>query len=238
MALSKASRTATRARDKDEPLSGARASESEVEFFDCEQGGEEWKRLHIGVPSASRFKAIMASGRDGDASKTRAKLLYQMAGEILTGEPAETFKNAVMQRGIEMEPEAREHYAFRPNVELTSVGFARRTIGRVTVGCSPDSLVGKDGLLEIKTMAPDMLIELLQSGRFPTEHRAQVHGSLWVLKRQWCDLKIFYRGMPVSPEFRIERDEIFIRMIDEAVQVFDYDLRRLVEKIKDMGGKR
>lgn len=212
----------------------------DVEFFDCEQGSEEWFTLRLGMPTASNFSTIMASGKDGGASKTRAKLLRQLAGEILTGVPAETYSNAHMQRGKDMEAEIRENYAFTRGVEPTLIGFVRRALPRGRfVGCSPDSLIGDDGVLEVKTMIPDLMIELVDRGMqgFPSEHRAQCQGSLWVTGRSWCDLRIGYRGMPITPTFRVERDDVFIKEISEAVEVFDYDLRKLVERIRNMSGR-
>jgi predicted phage-related endonuclease len=206
-----------------------------VEFFSEEeypQGSEEWFRLRLGMPTASNFAAIMAGGE----GKMRASLMRRMAGEILTDQLAETFKSEAMARGNEMEAEARDRFAFTNNVELERVGFVRRTLpnGRF-VGCSPDSLIGKDGVLEVKTMRPDLMIELIESGRFPTEHRAQVHGSLWVTGRSVCKLVIYYRGMPVTPTFTVERDDRYIAEIAEAVEVFDYELRKMVERIRGKG---
>lgn len=210
-----------------------------VETFDCEQGSEEWYRLRLGICTASNFATIMATGADGE-SKTRKKLLYQMAGEILTNEPAENYSNQYMQRGKDMEQEARSFYAFTRGVEVEQVGFVRRVMkdalyGERVVGASPDSLVGADKVLEIKTMAPHLLIDLLESGRFPTEHRAQCQGSLWVTGRSVCHLLIFYRGMPVAPTFTVERDDVYIRKIQDAVEAFQYELGKLVERTKARG---
>lgn len=206
-----------------------------IEIFDCAQESEEWFKLHIGCPSASTFKAIMAEGADGGDAKTRTKLLYQMAGEIITGAPRETFSSFEMQRGKEQEPEAREHYAFTRAVELTRVGFVRRTLpGNRFVGCSPDSLIGSDGILEIKTMRPDLMIELLHKPGVPPGHRAQCQGSLWVTGRAWLDLVIFYRNMPVMPTFKIERDEVYIKQIANEVERFEYELKKLVERVRGM----
>lgn len=207
-----------------------------VEVFDCEQRGEDWYALRLGLPTASVFGTIMATGQDGGPSLTRKRLLYLMAGEILSGKPMESFSSAAMKRGIDMEPAAIEHYEFVNGVDVQRVGFVRRTrettFGTLTVGCSPDGLVGADGLLQVKTMQPDLICEMVDKGRFPTEHRAQCHGELWVTGRRWTDLKIFYDGMPVSPTFRINRDESYIAEIRSEVEKFDYELRQLVTRIK------
>lgn len=205
-----------------------------VEFFDAEeypQGGEEWFNLHLGIPTASIFGAIMAGGDQ------RRDLLYLLAGEEITRQPRSTYSNKFMERGHEMEPEARQHYAFTRQVELEQLGFVRRTFPRDrTVGCSPDAKInGKKAGLEIKTMSPHLLIQLLESGRTPTEHRAQCQGTLWVTGWEWIDLLIFYRGMPVSPSWRFERDEAYMRQLADAVEVFQHDLKDVVERTRSRG---
>lgn len=210
-----------------------------VEVFPVEQGSDEWRQMRCGIVTASVLSDVMASGKDGGESKSRKDLLYTLAGEILTGEPAEDFQSAAMKRGVEMEPEAREHYAFTSGEEMERVGFVRRTLANgLVVGCSPDSFVGRNGLLEIKTMMPKLLIPLADRGTFPTAHRAQVHGSLWVTGRAWCDLVVYYRGMPVAPTFRVERDETYIRELSDAVEVFDWELKQTVERMRNKGRRR
>ncbi len=212
---------------------------------DVEQGSEEWSALRRGLPTASRFKTIMAEGKDGGDSLTRRKLLYQLAGEIITGETAKTFRSEDMDRGNQMEPEARDYYARTRFADLEPIGFIRRTVRRplgsdFIVGCSPDSKVGPRKGLEIKTMQPDLLIELALRGAagFPSEHRAQCQGTMWVADWDEIDLMIYYRSMPVAPTFTVQRDDVYIAKIIEAVEVFHYDLYRLVEKIRNMGGVR
>ena len=70
-----------------------------MEVFDIEQGTDEWRRARAGLPTASCFGTIIAKGRDGGDSKTRQSLLYSLAGEIITGEPSETYQSAAMARG-------------------------------------------------------------------------------------------------------------------------------------------
>jgi hypothetical protein len=220
--------------------------EAVVEVFDCEQRSSEWFDLHVGVPTASRFATIMAEGKDGGESLTRRKLLYQLAGERLTGQVSETYRSAAMARGIAMEDAAREAYA-RRRFDVRQVGFVRRTIPNalgpdLVVGCSPDALVGDKGALEIKTLRPDLMIELLEKGAtgLPA-HRAQTQGTLWVGGLEWIDLYAFYEGRPgyqnLHAEFRLVRDEPYIKRIQDEVERFEWEIRQLVEKIKRMGGK-
>ena len=201
----------------------------EVEYFhDVEQRSPEWFELRRGVPTASEFAAILANG------KGRDRLLYRLAGEIISGEISETFTNAAMERGRDMEAELRDTYARTHFAKLTPCGFARRRLpsGRFA-GCSPDSLIGEDSGLEIKSMRPDLLIELIEKCTAPTEHKAQLHGSMWVTGRASWNLSIGYRGMPAM-SYRFQRDDAFIKQISDAVEVFDFDLHKLVEKVRRM----
>ena len=71
-----------------------------VEIIQCEQNTDEWMRARMGLPTSSMFGTVMAKGRGADKeSKTRAKYLRQLAGEIITGEPTEGFRSAVLDRG-------------------------------------------------------------------------------------------------------------------------------------------
>lgn len=205
-----------------------------------DQQSPEWFEVRRGVPTASNFSKIMAQSEER-AGRTR--YLNRLAGELITGLVAEEgFKSKAMERGNEMEPRARDHYARTNLVPLHRVGFCRRKLRSGTyVGCSPDSLIGEapdfEGALEIKTMIPELMIPLALSGRIPTEHRAQCHGTMWVRDLKFVDLVIYYDGMP-SLKYRLIRDEEYIKQISDAVEVFDYELRQLVAQLKKMGGGR
>lgn len=198
-----------------------------IEVFNCEQGTEAWFLARAGLPTASMFSTVMASGRGGGESKTRAKYMRQLAGEIITGKPIEGYSNHHMERGHEMEPEARDLYAFATDTVPEIVGFVRNG----NKGCSPDSLVGANGMLEIKTKLPDLLIECLERDDFPPEHRAQCQGALWVAEREWIDITVYWPGIPVFIK-RAYRDEPYIKTISGAVDQFNDELSALVERVR------
>lgn len=198
-----------------------------IQIINCPQGTEEWLAARAGIPTASMFATVMASGRGGGESKTRAKYMRQLAGEIITGRPMESFSNAHMERGHVMEPEARDLYAFAADVAPEQVGFIRNG----QKGCSPDSLIGENGMLEIKTKLPDLLIECLERDDFPPEHQAQCQGSLWVAEREWIDLVVYWPEMPVFIK-RAYRDEAYIATMAEAVDKFNEELAALVERVR------
>lgn len=200
-----------------------------MEIFDVEQGSPEWFALRRGLPTASMFKVLMVKN---DTKAGRTTYLHKLAGERLSGENMENFSNAAMEDGKKKEPELLRHYAFVRDCEPMLVGFIRE--GKC--GCSPDALIGDDGMLEIKRAAPHILIPIrlkamADPNYVPSEHIAQCQGGMMISNSKWCDLLVGYPKMkPLI--VRIERDEDYISQLRDAVDVFDLDLRRLVERLK------
>lgn len=218
----------------------ARAKTKEIaagpKFHDVAQGSDDWFTARLGIPTASVFGTIMSEGSDGP-SKTRTELLYRLAGEVITGTPAEeTYKSKAMLRGKEMEPQAIADYTERTGELVRQVGFVTNFTGLLHCGCSPDALVGFDGGLETKTIRPDLMIPLLLKGPAAAVgmHRAQIQGCMLVTGRSHWDLKIFW---PRMPDFtvRIQRDEIYIKQLHQQIEKFNYELKSLVERLRKMG---
>ncbi len=201
-----------------------------IQIFDCDQNSSEWYEARRGVPTASMFATIMAKGRSGGESLTRKKYLYKLAGELLTGEVQEGFTNAHMERGHEMEPDARNMYALMTDAQPQLVGFVRNG----PKGASPDSLVGDAGMLEIKTKLPDLLIDVLLRDEFPAEHKAQCQGALWVAEREWIDIAVYWPKLPLFIK-RAYRDEAYIADMSRAVDAFNSELAEVVEKVRRYG---
>src|ERR1700743_3405271 len=96
-----------------------------IEIFDCEQNSPEWFAARAGIPTASEFKTIVGVKKDAKDKLTRQKYMRKLAGEIMTGEVVEGFKNGHMDRGHAMEDEARNHYALIHKADPVRVGFLR-----------------------------------------------------------------------------------------------------------------
>lgn len=203
-----------------------------AEIIDVEQGSEDWFRARLGIPTASEFHTVMVKNGKGEGgeSKTRKAYMLKLAGEILTGEPMESYSNPFMERGKIMEDEARRCYAFMADADPTRVGFIRN--GKK--GCSPDSLIGSDGLLEIKTKAAHLHIECLLKDEFPPEHKAQCQGALWVAERDWIDIAVYWPKLPLFVK-RAYRDNGYIADMAGAVEKFNLELAQLVERARKYG---
>jgi len=198
-----------------------------VEIVQCAQGTPEWFAARAGIPTASEFATVMAKGRGSAESKTRRTYMLKLLGERMTGEVQEGYTNHHMERGRVMEDQARKAYVLMEDAEPIQVGFIRNG----DAGCSPDSLIGDDGMLEIKTKLPHLQLEVLLAGALPADHKAQVQGQLWIAEREWCDFCSFWPGLPLFVT-RVYRDEQYIETIAQAVRQFLDEMNELHEQLK------
>ncbi len=199
----------------------------------CEQGSPEWHACRIGIPTASMFATVMAKGKDGGASVTRKTYMHKLAGEIITGELVEGYTNEHMERGKLMEDEARKFYSFLTDANPERVGF----IVNGPKGCSPDSLIDNNGLLEVKTKLPHLTIECILRDDFPPEHKAQCQGAIWVAEREWIDIAVYWPKMPLFVK-RAYREPDYIKKLSDAVDQFNIDLAETVERVRRYGEPR
>lgn len=205
-----------------------------IEISDFPQGSPEWFQVRLGLPTASNFAIVMrqkGKGADG-TSVQRTDYLNKLAGEIVTGEPMETYSNANMVRGTELEDEARTLYAFMHDAEPQRVGFIRNG----QKGASPDALIGSDGGLEIKVVLPHTQVARLRTGTLPPEYKAQVQGNIWVSERMTWDFVSYCPKMPLF-HIRVYRDEEYIRHMSECVNIFNQELAQLVDYVRRYGRK-
>lgn len=199
-----------------------------IEIIDVQQGDPEWFAARAGLPTASKFATVMARGKDGGNSVTRTAYLRQLAGEILTGEPApEGYSNEFMARGQELEDEARRLFAFMRDVDPQRVGFIRNE----RMGCSPDSLIGEDSGLEIKVAIPAVQIERLQRNDLPPEHKAQVQGSMLVTGRPTWHYVSYCPKLPPLI-LSVQRDGEYVLQQKKAIDAFNDELDALVASIR------
>ena len=115
--------------------------------LDCPQGSVEWIEARLGIPTASQFDKIIAP-KTMKFSESAAKYAWALIAEQILRAPVDGASSAFMQRGETLERRAVSYYELNRDVETEPVGVILRDDRRV--GCSPDRLVGDDGLLEIK----------------------------------------------------------------------------------------
>jgi putative phage-type endonuclease len=186
-----------------------------------EQGTDEWKRLRLGKVTASRICDVMAKTKTGWGA-SRAAYAAQLVCERLTGCIQDGYTNAAMQWGTATEPEARRAYEFFVDRDVIQVGFVDHPTIK-WAGCSPDGLIGEDGLVELKCPTPATHIETLLNGNFADKYVKQALWQMACTGRRHCDLASYDPRMPERMRLfvkRIERDDEAIAEIEEAVTQF------------------
>jgi putative phage-type endonuclease len=192
--------------------------------YKVEQNSDEWFALRRGKFTASTFKDLFM----GENTQGYKDAIYKVAFERLTNTSPESFTNEYMQRGNELEPEARAWYEFEKNVEVIKAGFFEYNDW---IGASPDGLVGDSGLIEIKCPKFSTMMDYLIKKELPKTYFHQVHGQLLVTDRQWCDFIAYH---PSLPKFvlRVEREKkIDDEILDKLFKAIK-EVEQIITKLK------
>ena len=196
-------------------------------IINLEQGTQEWHDTRKGVVTGSRFKDVVTPSK-GDLSKSSKKYMYELVAERM-GATVEFYSNEYMERGNELENDARTAYEFIKDCEVLEVGFCLDD-GKI-IGVSPDGLVGTDGGLEIKCPKETTHISYLDDGGLPLIYKPQVQGSMWVTGRKWWDFMSYHPQLPPLI-VRVHRDEEYINNMDKVITEFSKEMIELEDKIK------
>lgn len=163
-----------------------------------EQRTQQWYTARRGLPTASEFGSIITP-KDMEYSKASDSYICDLIDELKRPEEhsAEGFQGSKdTRRGNALEPEALGVYAFDSEVRLQSVGLILSDCRRF--GCSPDSLAGSDGLVQVKCPDGKKFVALqrkwMAKKEVPADYKAQCHGEMIITGRSWNDLMIYCPG--------------------------------------------
>ena len=202
---------------------------------DVTQGTDDWQALRLGKVTASRIADLMARTRNGWGT-SRANYMAELVAERLTGVKTEGFSNAAIKWGLEMEPQARDAYAFFADVDVAQIGFIDHPRIAMT-GASPDGLIGDAGLVEIKCPLTATHIETLLTASVREKYLYQMQWQMACTGRQWCDFVSYDPRMPEHMRYwckRIVRDDALVAELEREVETF---LAELSGKIGQLQAK-
>lgn len=196
-----------------------------------EQGSPEWFALRAGKVTASKVSDVMSAITTAGYKNYLADLVV----ERLTGNKTESFTNAAMQWGVDQEPIARAEYEVKTGNFVDQIAFVDHpTI--VNFGCSPDGLVGDDGLIEIKCPNTATHIDYVMQDKVPTKYVPQIQCQLAVTGRKWCDFVSFDPRLPDGLQIlivRLERDDKYIEKLEARVVKFLDEVNSAVNGLKE-----
>jgi putative phage-type endonuclease len=152
-----------------------------------EQGTPEWFALKAGQFSSSKAGVTMG----GLDTKGLADYLQDLAWERVYGPVEGGFKSKAMERGNEVEPEARDWYAFERGVAVEQVALVdHATLPNVC--WSPDGLVEPRRGIEAKSPLHKAWMAVKRSGDVPAEYRWQVRWAIWTGELDGLDFVAYH----------------------------------------------
>jgi putative phage-type endonuclease len=201
-------------------------------FHSMEQGSEAWHEIKLGRFTGSRVSALFSA----KSTANYQNLIANIAAEIITQDKDDGYVSADMERGIELEPEARRAYEAITGYKVEQVGFIENEdLGLGDwVGVSPDGVIDRIGLLEIKCPKANTMFQYYLKNMLPSGYYWQVHFQMFITGYTWCDFFAYYPGM--NPfMLRVHRDEEAIAKLQEALEIGIEDVKTLLNQYKSYG---
>jgi predicted phage-related endonuclease len=194
-------------------------------LYDIEQNTDNWLRAKLGKFSASSAAALLMK----DSTEGYKNLTKKIIEERLTGREAEGKWNGNQhtQRGHELEPIAIENYELSTFTKVHKVGLV---VMNDWTCCSPDGLIGNNGLIQVKCPIFSTQLDYIESQKVPTDYYKQMQFELMVTEREY---NIFYSFHPDLPtvEIKLERDE---KLIQEIIEKLEVSINLVQEKINQI----
>jgi hypothetical protein len=193
------------------------------------QGTPEWLAARVGRVTASRADAFLLEPKRKGLTELamRADYRRQLVFERLTGTTIdEKFVSPDMQRGMDLEPAARQAYEARTGAWVEQVGCLLHT--ELMAGGSPDGVIGDyDGLIEIKCPRPDNHLRYMQDTGVPKEHEPQCLHLLWLTGAPWIDFVSYCPALPSRAQLYVAR----MVATDEQTAWFDGRVRTFLDEV-------
>jgi putative phage-type endonuclease len=201
-----------------------------METSEIIQGSEAWLKMRCGLITGSQIANVMQEKKGTGYANYQA----QLVAERLTGCIVETYKNAYMERGNDDEGAARDCYEFVTGNTVEQVAFVKHPYIECA-GCSPDGLIGDDGLVEIKRKIPALHIAYLLKNEVPSEYRKQMMFQMACTGRKWVDFASYCPELPEEMQLfviRYSRDEEAIKAMEAATIAFNASVEKIIEDLK------
>lgn len=197
---------------------------------ECEPGSEEWRRLRLGIPSASQASRIITP--KGKPSLSRTKYMHELVAERLLDDWLGDDAGQFAARGTEMEIEAVRLYEMLTDTDTEPGGWCLTDDGRA--GCSPDRLImGAKRGVEVKCPKPSTHVAYMLSDGHGDDYGLQIQWSLWVTGFDSWDLISYHPELPHAM-LRVGRNEPLIKLINDRAAEFCDELETMHEKARNL----
>ena len=201
--------------------------EKPIYRYDIVQRTPEWIEIKRGKMSASNAETIIANGKGLET------YIYNLMAEYYSSAEKENYINADMQRGIDLEPEAKIEFQFYTGLDIKEVGCVELN---EYILASPDGLIGDDGLIEIKCPNDSIYFKLLLSNNIKPEYIAQMQMQMYVTDRQYCYFVSYNPNFEKSLYIKkINRDEEMIEKLKKGLERGTQLIKEIKENFRKVG---
>lgn len=198
------------------------------------QGTDAWHQLRLGKVTASRVADILAKTKTGP-SASRNNYLIELALQRVTKTIEESYTSPAMEWGTSTEPQARVAYEVATGNFVDQVPFVDHPdIGGF--GCSPDGLVGSNGLIEIKCPNSATHWSYIKSNEPPNKYFIQMQAQMAVTRAKWCDFVSFDPRMPERSQLlivNVPRDPEYILYMEAEIKQFLSEVEKEVQLMEE-----
>ena len=188
-----------------------------------------WMDLRAGKVTGSSIGKVMANY--GKAFGEPAKrLAVNIAVHELSGQSTPNdYTNSHMERGHIEEPIARELYEADQFVDVQPGGFFEDG----WLGCSPDGLIVKEGVIEIKSVTNPPHYACIKRGSYDISYKWQLIFNLWVSKCSWIDFVSYCGTFTENRKLFVHR--LNMNDVEDDVSKIKkrlFEFRSLIDEIK------
>ena len=200
-------------------------------FYQIQHNTPEWEKARLGIPTASGFKNIITAAK-GTLSKSHTAYQDELIAELMTGYSEEDFTSAWMQRGHDLEADARMAYQIETGNAVKKGIFVTDDLGRF--GASPDgAITDKNAGIEIKCpKAKTHMGYLLGEGL--DDYKQQWQGQMLVAGWDYIHFFSYHPDLPPALH-TIEADLDYQAKMLAALEEFHEGMQEKIQRLKDMG---
>lgn len=175
------------------------------------------------TPTSDGIRRALEGEKVGKPSDAALAYAFRLAIERISGEPLdEGFETWAMDRGHELEPEARRRHEVETGLCVQRVGFVMTDDERF--GASLDGVIDDDGAAEYKCFIDPAKLRAIHMDGDVSEVRDQAQGCLWVTGRRWIDVVCYCPALAACGKdlwrLRVARDDDFIEAMESDLVEF------------------
>lgn len=196
-----------------------------------------------GYISASMAGRLMSAGR----GKTEfGQTFYSLCKEVAAARlgwdvTRELAGMPCIEWGIENEKYAIEAYEESRLVSVDYANFVKHPDPEYAdfAGCTPDGLVGANGMIEVKCPNCNNHLDNILSNSQLASYVPQMQFSMWVLRVDWCDWISYDPRAPEGLQLhvvRVGRDESYIDVMVSRVEEARVQVDRYAARLDEIRG--